>query len=68
MDIYSEDTGRDYDEMLYAHASQLMSIRGLASDKATAASVSLLKCVFSADPDFAAWLAKRRAFPEPTTK
>ena len=61
MDLDLDESARDYDEMLFGHASQLMSIRGLSPTKAALASLALMRKVFSGDPTFDAWLPKHRA-------
>lgn len=65
MDTDFDETGRDYDEMWFAHASQLMSIRGLSSAKAAAASLALMRRVFGGEPGFDKWFLKRQVAPAP---
>ncbi|MFC5508618.1 hypothetical protein [Bosea massiliensis] len=57
MNLDLDDDGRDYDEMWFGHASQLMSVRGLPSVRAAASSLALMRRVFGRDPAFNAWLA-----------
>lgn len=54
-----DDPTKDYDEMWYGHASQLMSVRGLDSQRAAVSSLALLRLVFAGKPDFDEWLATR---------
>ena len=52
-----DDPTKDYDEMWYGHASQLMSVRGLDSRRAAVSSLALLRLVFAGKPEFDEWFA-----------
>lgn len=66
MDLDLDDTGRDYDEMWFGHASQLMSMRGVSPTKAAAASLALMRRVFGGEPAFDAWLVEQQPSQEPS--
>lgn len=59
-----DDPTKDYDEMWYGHASQLMSVRGLDSQRAAVASLALLRLVFAGQREFDEWLAARPPMPK----
>lgn len=51
------DHGRDFDEIWFNHASQLMTIRNISPTRAAAASLALMRRVFGRDPAFLRWIA-----------
>lgn len=59
------DIARDFDEMWFSHASQLMSMRNLTPARAAAASLALMRRVFGSDPGFSSWLARHEARTHP---
>lgn len=56
---------RDFDEMWFNHASQLMNMRNLNPTRAAADSLTLMRMVFGADVGFSSWLAKHEARRHP---
>lgn len=56
---------RDFDEIWFNHASQLMNMRNLTPARAAAASLALMRRVFGADLGFSSWLAKHEARTHP---
>lgn len=59
------DMARDYDEMWFNHASQLMNMRNLTPARAAAASLQLMRRVFGGDVRFTSWLAKQELRTHP---
>lgn len=51
------DQSRDFDEIWFNHASQLMTIRNISSVRAAVSSLALMRRIFGRDPAFIRWLA-----------
>ncbi|WP_376988995.1 hypothetical protein [Bosea sp. R86505] len=56
---------RDFDELWFNHASQLMNMRNLTPIRAAAASLALMRRVFGSDVGFSSWLSKQEARRHP---
>jgi hypothetical protein len=62
---FDNDVARDFDEIWFNHAAQLMNLRNLTPARAATASLALMRRVFGADVGFTSWLAKQEARTHP---